>query len=149
MSFGSDQRRAIHDLAIRYNLAREPHQGVCLGLDFEPANMSVDDRDVDSRCPMVKPELVDHQCFGTTTRMTQQMLMRRTPNVQVLQGLRHAGANNPEDSRTATVPGRSSAHLIAPHQPPNCSLPRSARTVAAQVRSTVGTPLGQLRSPGV
>jgi hypothetical protein len=111
VSFGGNQRRTVYDLAISDDLARKPQQRIGLGLDLKSADVSVDDRDIYARRPMIEPELVDDQRVRAATCMTQQMLVRGTPNIHVFEGPRHVGRDKREGSSAATVRRRSSAYL--------------------------------------
>ncbi len=59
--WGGHQGRPVQHLAVGVDLARQSRQGVLVALDLPPADLAVDDGDIDPTSTRADPQLVAHQ----------------------------------------------------------------------------------------
>lgn len=80
-----DQGRPIDDAAIGLDLSWQAVEAVRLGLDLDPTDVAVDDRDVDARGAVGEAEFVDDQGVRRAGGMRQEATHRRRSQVSILQ----------------------------------------------------------------
>lgn len=85
-----DQAGLVYDLAIGADLMGQAIEDIGLRLDFETANMAVDDGDIDTAGAVSDAEFVNDERVWAGSRMMQQAAMSRPAYICVFDLVPHA-----------------------------------------------------------
>ena len=83
MNWIDDKGRFIDDFAIRSDLLGQAGQPICLRLNLNATDVTVDNRYVDSACTVRQPQLVNNKRVRTFSGMPKQAPVGSSTNINV------------------------------------------------------------------